>query len=410
MKSILLLATIFVVMALNVFAQKNCSNDSTGLIPLIDLSGKSWRGFIGGLYPDGTNLRPSAHKTKALLQAQNIKLLDANGAISSSGKIVWIGVGASNPRTEFMRFSNQMDTFGLKNPALKLINTCIGGQGIQKMNSQDDNYWKQAEKQLSDSGLTNKQVQIAWIETDNTQTGDTTFPQAPQMLIQDFKTLLISMKQLYPNLKLCYITARAYSGYADASAGATAGKGLLYPRDYLNGWAIKWLIESQINGESGFEFEGASASIPFITWGTYNWADGSVKRSDGLQWLCDSDIGEDGLHLSTAGEIKSGALMFDYFTKDETTQAWITGQVSTDVNMDNFSSDDEISIMPNPTSNELTIRGVKGNRAVNISNILGQVVWSGEVGNEIKIDTHAWAVGIYLIRIGENGLVVHVSR
>ena len=410
MKHIVLLAAIIIAMNSNVLAQKNCANDSTGLIPLIDLTGKTWRGFTGGLYPDGSNARPVAHKGKSLLQSQSVKPLDGNGAVSPTGKIVWIGVGASNPRTEFIRFSNQMDTFGLKNPALKLINTCIGGQGIQKMNSQTDNYWKQADKQLSDSGLTNKQVQIAWIETDNTQTGDTTFPQAPQMLIQDFQTLLVTMKQLYPNLKLCYITARAYSGYADASAGATAGKGLLFPRDYLNGWAIKWLIEKQINGENGYEFEGASASIPFITWGTYNWADGSIKRSDGLQWLCASDIGEDGLHLSATGEIKSGALMFDYFTKDETTQAWIMKPTVSDITEEEVISPDEISIMPNPVNNELTIHVGNVSRAVQISNILGQNIWSGVVGSESKIDTREWIPGIYSVRIGEKGLVIQVSR
>ncbi len=409
MKTTLLLASIILVVSATAFAQKNCANDSTGLIPLIDLNGKSWRGFTGGLYPDGSNSRPASHKSKAMIQAQSVKPLDASGTVSPSGKIVWIGVGASNPRTEFMRFSAQMDTFSFKNPTLRLINTCIGGQGVQKMNGKDDNYWKQAENQLSDSGLTAKQVQIAWIETDNTQTGDTTFPNAPQMLGNDFRTLLSTMKELYPNLKLCYLTARAYSGYADASAGATAGKGLLFPRDYLNGWAIKWLIEKQINGESGYEYEGAAATLPFVTWGTYNWADGSVKRSDGLQWLCDLDIGGDGLHLSIAGEIKSGALMFDYFTKDETTQTWITQQNASDV-QETIMSNADITIFPNPVSDELIVRTSIGNSAMVVTNILGQIVWAGTIGNEVRIDTRSWITGMYLLRIGASTSTVSVCK
>ncbi|MBK9247670.1 MAG: hypothetical protein IPM69_06040 [Ignavibacteria bacterium] len=265
MKAILLFVTLLLLTPSSIFAQKNCANDSTGLIPLIDLQGKSWQGYMGGLYPDGTNTRPQAHKNKALQQSQNIRPLDASGAPSPSGKIVWIGVGASNPRTEFMRFMEEMNSFSLINPSLKLINTCIGGQGIQKMNSAADSYWKQAEKQLTDSSISNKQVQIAWIETDNTQTADTTFPRAPQMLADEFRTLLVTMKQLYPNLKICYLSARAYSGYASPEAGASVGKGLLFPRDYLNGWAIKWLIEKQINGESGYEYEGATAPLPLVT-------------------------------------------------------------------------------------------------------------------------------------------------
>lgn len=410
MKTLLLLTVLFLAGSSNLYTQKNCAKDSTGLIPLTDLTGKSWRGFIGGLYPDGTNNRPSSHKNKALIQAKNVKALDEKGVISSSGKIVWIGVGASNPRTEFLRFSNQMDTFALKNPALKLINTCIGGQGIQKMNNIDDNYWKQAEKQLSDSGLSNKQVQIAWIETDNTQTGDTTFPQAPQMLGEEFKTLLTTMKQLYPNLQLCYMTARAYSGYADPAIGSSVGKGLLFPRDYLNGWAIKWLVEKQINGDTGYEFEGVSAPLPFVTWGTYHWADGSVQRNDGLQWLCDLDIGGDGLHLSASGEIKSGQIMFDYFTGDETTQPWILQHTTSDVHDENLTLNNEVSISVRTVDNELIIESEVQFLTTYISNILGQIVWSGNVGNQARIDTHTWANGVYLVRSKAGSFVVHVGK
>lgn len=405
MKTILLFIALFVSAAVWASAQKNCANDSTGLIPLLDLAGASWRGYRGGLYPDGTNNRPQLHKNKALLQAQNVQPLDANGAVSSTGKIVWIGVGASNPRTEFLRFSAQMDTFALRNPALKLINTCIGGQGIQKMNNVDDNYWKQAEKQLQDSSLTNKQVQIAWIETDNTQVADTTFPRAPQLLGDDFKLLLATMKQLYPNLKLCYLTARAYSGYAEPNAGESVGKGLLFPRDYLNGWAIKWLIEKQINDESGYGFEGMSAPLPFITWGTYNWADGSVKRSDGLQWLCDTDIGGDGLHLSEAGEKKSGALMFEYFIKDESTQSWILKKNISSVE-ENSNPSKELSVFPNPACTTIYVENTDNILLdYHLLDITGRKVATGTTAGKIPIDQLPQGVYWLLLENGSRAFV-----
>ena len=409
MKSILLLAALLCLAPSVVFAQKDCSKDSSGLIPLIDLQGKSWQGYMGGLYPDGTNSRPQAHKNKALQQAQSIKPLDATGAPSSNGKIVWIGVGASNPRTEFLRFMEQMETFALKNPSLKLINTCIGGQGIQKMNSPTDNYWKQAEKQLADSSLTNKQVQVAWVETDNTQTADTSFPRAPQMLADEFRTLLVTLKQLYPNLKICYLSARAYSGYASPEAGATVGKGLLFPRDYLNGWAIKWLIEKQINGEAGYEYDGATAPLPLATWGTYNWADGSVKRSDGLQWLCDLDIGGDGLHLSAAGEIKSGKMMYDYFTQDETTQPWIVKQ-STSVEDEPIRTSSTASIYPNPANTELTIRIGGSSTEARIINMLGQTLWTGVIDGAVHITTDSWSPGMYMVMMGSERVSISICR
>ncbi|GAB1429943.1 hypothetical protein MASR2M18_07760 [Ignavibacteria bacterium] len=308
---------------IDLIAQKNCDKQTDALTPLTDLENMQWRDFSGGLYYNGLNTRPSDHKNKAMGQAASIQPLDENGQPSASGKIVWIGVGASNPRTEFNRFIEQIDTLTNKNKALKLINTCIGGQGIQKMKDLTDNYWKQAEKQFADSGVTNKQVQIAWIETDNTQTADTTFPRAPQSLRDEFLTLLQTLHILYPNIKICYITARAYSGFIDISPGATVGKGLLHPRDYYNGWAIKWIIEKQMSGDNAYAYEGANAVIPFVTWGSYHWTDGSRKRGDGFSIDCQTDIGEDGLHLSAAGEMKIGALMYSYFTNDEAAKPWL---------------------------------------------------------------------------------------
>ncbi|MBX7153416.1 MAG: T9SS type A sorting domain-containing protein [Bacteriodetes bacterium] len=380
-------------------AQRNCENDSTGLIPLVDLQGKQWRGFTGGLYYNGLNTRPADHKNKALQQAAAIKPLDGNGMQSATGKIVWIGVGASNPRTEFLRFSNQIDTMGKKNPALKLINTCIGGQGIQKMNVATDNYWKQAEKQLADSGLTNKQVQIAWIETDNTQTADTTFPKAAETLRDEFRTLLQTMRTLYPNLKLCYITARAYSGFVDLDAGATVGRGLLHPRDYYNGWSIKMLIEKQMNGDAEYAFEGALATIPFITWGSYHWTDGSKQRNDGFSIQCSTDVGGDGLHLSEAGEVKMGAQMFAYFTTDETTAPWLYKQNTSSVTEDEHTTL-ALHITPQPATENLTLNNIQVGVPIRITDILGNTIWSGVSQPQQIVPTQTWSSGMYILQYG----------
>ncbi|MBL7998660.1 MAG: hypothetical protein JNL32_08500, partial [Candidatus Kapabacteria bacterium] len=231
-----------ILFTLPVIAQKDCSLPPSGLIPLTDFEGQSYRGFIGGLYPDGMNTPPLAHS--AALQAARHRIFrrDASGTPSQNGAIVFIGVGASNPRTEFNRLMQISDTFALRNPALKLVNSCIGGQGIQKMNSPTDNYWKQAQKTLDSMGLNAKQVQVVWVETDNTQTADTLFPRAPQSLMDDFRALFTTLKDLYPNLQIIYCSARTYSGYIKL-ADATAGRGLLHPRDYYNGWSIKWMIE-----------------------------------------------------------------------------------------------------------------------------------------------------------------------
>lgn len=390
-------------------AQRNCENDSTGLIPLSDLQGKQWRGFSGGLYYNGLNTRPAEHKNKALQQAAAIKALDANGAPSANGKIVWIGVGASNPRTEFMRFSEQMDTLRSKNPALKLINTCIGGQGIQKMNSITDNYWKQAEKQLADSGLTNKQVQIAWIETDNTQTADTLFPRAAESLRDEFHTLLQTLYTLYPNIKLCYITARAYSGFVDLDAGATVGRGLLHPRDYYNGWSIKMLIEKQMSGDAAYAFEGATASVPFVTWGSYHWTDGSKQRGDGFSIQCSTDVGGDGLHLSLAGEIKMGAQMFQYFSSDETTAPWLFAPTLSTVSTSNEGVA-EIQVSPQPSNEYITLHCTQIGEPLRISDMLGNMLWQGVSQTQLSIATQQWASGLYLLQSASHSQCIAVHH
>ncbi|MCC7299371.1 MAG: T9SS type A sorting domain-containing protein [Bacteroidia bacterium] len=302
--------------------QKNCSFPNVGLKPLPDLGTSKYRGFSGGLYTNGSNVPVGNYLTDALNNANSIGPLDSSGNASPSGKIVFAGVGASNPRTEFDAFAGFCDTFKKINKKLVLVNTCIGGQGVQKMNDPLDNYWKSTIKLFDSMKLNFKQVQIVWLETDNTQAADTVFPRAPQALLQDLKVLLQTLKLKFPNLKLCYLSARAYAGWIDLSGGGSPGKGLLAPRDYYNGWAIKWLIDSASAGNVGFEYKGNNKKIALPLFGSYHWTNGSETRKDGFQFDCNTDVGNDGLHLTPAGEQKIGKAMFDFFANAETATNW----------------------------------------------------------------------------------------
>ncbi len=297
---------------------KNCNFNQLVLTPITDLGVSYYRGYQGGLYPNGSNVRQGLHLSNALSIATTIKKLNTNGQPDANGAIVMIGVGASNPRTEFNAFTQQIIASGLLNSNVKIINTCIGGQGVQKMNAPTANYWEQAKNTLQQQGFTNAQVQVAWVETENTANGDTVFPRAPLQLINDIKLLLETMKLKFPNIKICYLSSRAFSGYAVATANEV-GKGLLYPRDYYNGWALKWIVEKQINNEAGYTI----ASIPFITMGNYNWSQGDKPRNDGFFLDCNKDVGPDGLHLTAAGEQKIGTLMKNFFLTDTTTFGWL---------------------------------------------------------------------------------------
>ncbi|NUM30810.1 MAG: T9SS type A sorting domain-containing protein [Bacteroidetes bacterium] len=392
MKSIIFL---FLIYCSVVFAQKDCQIPSKNYPPITDLETSTFRGFMGGKYKNGSNLLTGNYLNDALALSAQIKTLDISGNQNKNGKIVMVGIGASNPRTEFAAFQRQYDTFTNKNQNLVLVNTCIGGQGVQKMNISTDNYWVQAQKTFDSVNVDFKQVQIAWIETDNTQNGDTLFPRAALSLIQDLRQLLITMKVKFPNLKLCYFSARAYAGWASTGLG----KGLAHPRDYYNGWAIKWLIDSATTQNPNFKYMGNQSIIPMPLYATYNWTNAEQVRKDGFYINCTNDIGNDGLHLSANGEMKLGNLMFNFFKSDTSSASWFVKTNA--VGNINSSLKSNILIYPNPSSGEFHIKNNSSNHLnFNVFNFLGQSIYFIKINpNEyLTIKTDSWNKGIYWLK------------
>lgn len=395
---------LFLFLGNSIVAQKDCATSNYGLIPLPDLSNQSYRGYSGGLYPNGTNQKPSSHFNDLQLQVNSLTTLDSSGMVSAQGKLVMIGVGASNPRTEFNRLIAYADTFKQINPSLKLINTCIGGQGIQKINTINDNYWNSAYQALKDSGLNYKQVQLAWVEIDNTANPDTSFPGAPLDLVSEYKALFEVLLIKFPNLKICYISARAYSGFAVPMQGGV-GKGLLYPRDYLSGWANKFFIENEITGQPGFIYKGANRTIPMVTWGSYHWSDGGAPRLDGFALECDSDVGGDGLHLTEKGEWKIGLQMFNFFRNDALAKQWfLKSNQSNGIASSQYS--ENLTVYPNPL-NEATLHLKEdlieqgATFSLIIRNISGKLVYETTTmkEGEIQVPNQSFPKGIYSLQL-----------
>ena len=386
-------------LSLNTFSQKNCTVLSGSFVPIENLGTGTYMTFQGGQYPLGSNVRPSIQLTRALNQVNTIVPLNTLGVADPvNGKIVMAGIGASNPRTEFTAFKQYCDTFQCLNKKLKVVNTCKGGTGIQDMANATDPCWNEAIDTLLYYSVTNLQVQIVWIEQEHTGNSNTSFPSAPQQLVNNYKTLLEVVLQKYPNVKIAYINSRAYSGYADNSIGF----GLRAPRDYYNSWAVKWLIEKQINDQTGFEYTGVNKNIPFIDWATNSWANGDILKPDGFFWDCLNDFGSsDGLHLSAIGEKKVGKRLFNYFSTDTTGKPWfldascnatVTGIKSNNLNVG------EVSFYPNPTSNVLNIKSEFTFDYV-IYNNLGQGVKKGKHnGTNSSVDISDLEKGIYFIR------------
>lgn len=398
-----ILITVFILFVnKDVIGQKNCNNHTTNLIPIMDLVGKQYRGYNGGKYSTG-NLRPPLQLNRAIYQAQQIKPLDSAGVENyTNGKIIFAAVGASNPATEFNKLIEHCDTFKKINKKLRLFNTCVGGTGIQKMNESTDNYWVQAYKKLNDSGYSAKQVQVVWVEQENTQNADTSFPSAPLGLMADYQKLLGVIYQKFPNVKIVYINQRAFAGYVDITPGVI-GKGLHFPRDYYNGWCIKWLIEKQINNEAGFKFP---SELPFIDWATSFWADGKNARSDGLSYDCNTDYGGDGLHLSELGEQKAGAILFNYFKNDTVSKYWFYEPVNTSAGITLFDKE-IIKIFPNPANTDLKIES-ENNCQVSFYTLHGQEIYKSNLFQKNHfLDVSLWPKGMILVCIlDSNGQMI----
>src|SRR5205814_5733577 len=91
--------------------------------------------------------------------------------------------------------------------------------------------------------------------------------------------------------------SRIYAGYA-------TGVSALNPEPYAyeSGFAVKWLIEGQINGADSVNYDPARGPVqaPWLSWAPYLWADGLTPRNDGLTWVC-SSFQSDGTHPSATG-------------------------------------------------------------------------------------------------------------
>jgi len=320
MKRIVVLATFFLVSTASSISQ-NCWNTTTGFPPISDLGTGSWRGLQGGLYPGGMNTRPSEHNAEGMNLASHVRPLSLSGLPdSTAGKIVLMSIGMSNAQQEFGKVELFYDTLQNKSPYVQVVNGAQGGWHIAKILNPDTAYWSNIDSILQLRGLNSLQVQVVWFKEADLHpegtAGDTSFPGYVTYLKEMFKEAMHIMKEKFPNLKLCYVSSRIYGGYETTS-------GHPEPFAYYQGWAVKQLIEDQINGDTSLVFSGPNARSPWLSWGPYLWADGLTPRGDGLTWICPDDFMPDGRHPSNPiGREKVGHLVMDFFTTDETTLPW----------------------------------------------------------------------------------------
>lgn len=308
------------------------------MTPLNDLGAGAYLGFSGGLYPNGSNAIPASHLNAGLARAQAVQPLDAAGNPSPAGKYALLSIGMSNTTQEFCSQNSLTPcsswTFvgqaaadpAVNTSGLVFVNGARGGQTAGTFDSPSDpNYDTIRDQRLAPLGLTEQQVQIAWVKVANAQP-TVSLPGAQadaNTLVTQMGNIARALKTRYPNLQLVYFSSRIYAGYATTTLNPE-------PYAYESGLAVKWLVQAQIdqmqNGGAivdprAGDLNYAAGMAPWIAWGPYLWANGTNARSDGLLWVR-ADLETDGTHPAQSGEQKVGALLLNFFKTHATTKCW----------------------------------------------------------------------------------------
>lgn len=327
-------------------ATANVSSSIDSLaVPLNDLGSGTYLGFEGGLYPEGSNSMPAKHAEEGLERARAIQPLNRDGQAHPDGRYVFLSIGMSNTSMEFCRaLGLHHDTDGVtcepysfmglsssdssvNHADLFLLNGARGGQVAERWSSPTaEIYDRIRDELLIQHNLSESQVQVIWLKVANGDVGDD--PSLPSdqadayVLLSYLGDVVRALKVRYPNLQQVFLSSRIYAGYATRDLSPE-------PYAYESGFAVKWLIEAQIE-----QMEGDGELIdpragdlnydtvaPWVAWGPYTWADGTSPRSDGLVWQ-QQDFGNDGTHPSVYGREKVAHMLLQFFKNSPLTRCW----------------------------------------------------------------------------------------
>jgi hypothetical protein len=278
----------------------------------------------GGLYGQGRNTPPEAHQAAVQEALARIKPLDPEGQPSETGKIVLISLGMSNTTQEFSAFKKLADADPAKSPAVVIVDCAQGGQAAHQWvyptegKRNRPSPWLVMDQRLAKAGVRPAQVQLVWMKQAQimpARLGE--FPEHAQSLKNDMAEILRRLKPRFPNLRIAYLSSRIYAGYATTPLNPE-------PYAYESAFSVRWLIEDQINGDAGLNYDASQGPVqaPVLLWGPYLWADGvKPRKDDGLVWLRE-DLAGDGTHPSTSGRRKVAEMLLTFFKTDPNAKGW----------------------------------------------------------------------------------------
>jgi len=182
--------------------------------------------------------------------------------------------------------------------------------------------WQVLDRMFSGPLLSPKQVQVAWIKHAQSMPAmEGEFPEHTRKLAEYITVTLRRLRERFPNLRVAYLSSRIYGGYAATPLNPE-------PYAYEGAFAVRWVIQSQIQGEQKLNFDPMKGPVtaPAVLWGPYLWADGVKPRKlDGLVWTKD-DLGGDGTHPSAAGRAKVAGLLLDFLHNNPLASCWYMTQ------------------------------------------------------------------------------------
>ncbi len=288
-----------------------------GLTPLNEmLADDRYKNQDGGLYGGGRNSPLEEHRRAAETELANIQPLDSEGQVATNGKIAFISISMSNATQEFSRFKQLADKDPAKSPKLAIVDCAQGGQAMAEWAPADALTWNEAFRRLAAANVSPKQVQVAWIKLANKgPKGELEFH--GRKLLQDTQAVLQNAKSRFPNLRIVYLSSRIYGGNATSNLNPE-------PFAYESAFAVRWLIQDQIKGESGLNFtaEKGEVKAPLLLWGPYLWADGTRPRTVDKLSYSREDFAGDGTHPSESGKNKVAGLLLDFVKNDALAKSW----------------------------------------------------------------------------------------
>lgn len=311
----------------------------TESIPITDMtSAQNYLGFEGGLYRGG-NAIPAAHLAAGLARTRAIKPLDVNGNPSSAGRYVLISIGMSNTTQEFCSRGSTAPTVpcaswsfmgqaaadpAVNHSTLVIVNGARSGQTAPAwVSATSSEYDRIRDTWLTASGLSERQVQIAWVKVANPNP-TTSLPSSSSdafTLVSQMAAIARTLKQRYPNLQQIFFSSRIYAGYATVQLNPE-------PYAYESGFAVKWVVQAQIDQiRQGRVVDTLAGDLdyrtvaPWVAWGPYLWVRGTMPRSDGMIWTI-GDLSSDGTHPSQSGETKVAGMLLAFFKTSPVSRCW----------------------------------------------------------------------------------------